>query len=294
MGYEDKRILGNKQFESNNLNLSNSRTIFYGEVITVDSNTGNIQARIQDLDTQIANEDLSFCYPMFPKHFFIFPLVGEIVRISLEDVNFPQRSRYYQGPVISQMQNIAYDSYYTALSTTNLGVLAPATDPASLPNAAGVFPNIEDVAVVGRLNCDIILRDNDMELRAGRSIASDILTLNIQNPASIRSTYEQEQDTENYVSTHVIMADRIALISHTGDPKFPAYGLTIDDRNNIFETGHPLGRGDITVEVFEAFRKALLTHIHPGSGLAPDPSGDIAKLMSIDFTKIEQPNIVIN
>ncbi len=294
MGYEDHKILGTDQLNSTRLNLNTSRTIYYGEVITIDPNTGNIQARIQDLDTQIANADLSLCYPIIPKHFNIYPQVGEIVRIFIEDMNFSQRSRYYEGPIISQLQNIAYDSYYTALSTTNLGITAPNTDPANVPTATGVFPNIGDIALIGRNNCDIILRDNDMELRAGRSTSDNILVLNIQNPASIRSTYEQEQETKDYVSTHVIMADRIALISHEGNPKFKAYGLTIDDRNNIFNTGHPMVRGDVLVAALNQLRLAIVNHIHPSATLPPDPSGDIQKLMAIDFTGIEQINIVIN
>ena len=67
-----------------------TRTIYYGEVISIDDPTdgGRIKVKIPDLDNQTGNANLPDCYPMLPKFFFILPQVGEIVRIFIEDIRF--------------------------------------------------------------------------------------------------------------------------------------------------------------------------------------------------------------
>jgi hypothetical protein len=289
-----KRDVGNNAKEIQN--------IYYGEVISIEDDTdgGRIKVRIADLDTRTPDDKLPWCYPILPKFFHLYPQVGEIVRIFIEDIRYPQRSRFWLGSVISQLQKINFDPIYTALSTTNVQISAPEPAINTYPDAKGVFPNKEDIALIGRDNTDVILRVRDVEIRAGKNELPDVeettnsgvYQLNKENPASIRATYDVTGQTT--LSSSMIMADKIALISHEGIPKYKAAEINQVDRQQIFNTAHPLGRGDVIVEALELIRKALIQHIHPYSGVPADKSGILIDLEKVDFTQILQKNIVIN
>ena len=296
MGYEDKIIQAGNPLRNDINKKDATRTIFYGEVIDIVDETqgGRIKVRILDIDNATSNNNLPWAYPMLPKFFHIYPKVGEMVRIFFEDIRYTERSRFWMGSIISQPQKIDFDSFYTALSTTNMAISAPEKAPYTFPDAVGVYPNIEDVAIVGRVNTDIILRVNDLEIRAGQHEPDDLLKLNKKNPASIRLTFDKIEESENYISTNVIMADRIGIVSHDGTPKLKAALLNAVDRNKIFEQGHPIPRGDVLVEILKIFRDALVQHIHGYSGLPADVTNAITNLQNINFEGMLQKNIVIN
>jgi hypothetical protein len=273
-----------------------TRTIYYGEVISIDDSTdgGKIQVKIPDLDNRTNTIDLPWCYPLMPKFFHIYPQVGEMVRVFIEDIKFPQRSRFWLGSIISQPQKIGYDSIYTALSTTNIALTLPEPAPSTYPDADGVFPIKSDIAIVGKVNTDVILRINEVHIRAGKHENENILKLNTKNPAQISLVYEKEDNTEAYYSNAIMMADKIAIISHSGNPQFKAARLKPEDRKRIFDEGHPIARADVLVQAMEIFRRALINHIHGYSNLPADKNSVIKDLESINLEAILQNNIVTN
>ena len=278
-------------------NIVRNRTIFYGEVMSISDETdgGRIQVRIPELDNKTANNELPWSYPLLPKFFHIYPQVGEMVRVFLEDTKFPERSRFWMGPIVSQPQKIGFDSKFTALSTTNLGLTRPEKAPSTYPDANGVYPTKEDVAIVGKVNSDVILRLNEVHIRAGKHENGDVLKLNTKNPASINMVFEPLDGNEDlYYSNTIIQSDKIALISHDGIPQFKAARMTPEDRVRIFEEGHPIARSDVLIEALEVIRMALLTHIHPYSGMNVDKNAIIKKLEELQFELISQKNIVTN
>lgn len=280
-----------------NASIIPNRTIYYGEVISIadDTDGGRIRVRVPDLDNRTQDAELPWCYPLLPKFFHLYPQVGEMVRVFLEDIKFPERSRFWLGSVISQPHKIGFDTKYTALSTTNLGLTNPDTAPSTFPDADGVFPLKTDVAIVGRVNTDVLLRINEVHIRAGKHENDNILKLNVKNPAEISMVYEPQTGTENiYYSNTIVMSDKIALISHTGNPQFKAARLTSQDRERIFTEGHPIGRADVIVEVLNVFRAALIGHIHGYSGLPADKTAIIKKLEELQLDQILQKNIVTN
>src|SRR5690606_9402642 len=130
----------------------------------------------------------------------------------LEDTKYPEKSRYWLGSVISQPHKIGYDSVFTAPSTTNYALIAPEKAPSTYPDADGVFPLKTDVAIVGKVNTDIILRLNEIHIRAGKHENNDILKLNTKNPAQISMVFEKMTESEDFYSNTVIMSDKIAII----------------------------------------------------------------------------------
>lgn len=297
MGFDKPIIQTSNPYKVEHATLNRNRTIFYGEVISIDDETdgGRIKVRIPDIDDRTANTDLPEAYPLLPKFFHIYPQVGEMVRIFIEDTKFPERSRFWMGSIISQPQKIGFDSRFSALSTTNLGLTKPEKAPSTYPDAAGVFPLKTDIAIVGKVNTDIILRINEIHIRAGKHENNDILKLNIKNPADISMIYEPiSGDSNTYYSNTIIMSDKIALISHNGNPQFKAARVGQDDRSRIFNTGHPIARGDVVVEALEVLRIAILGHLHGYSGLPADKTAIIKKLENLQFNNILQKNIVTN
>lgn len=303
MGHERKYILQSDPYKRTGINKQKGiKNIYWAEVISIADSTegGRIQVRIPDLDSKTINENLPWAYPMLPKFFHLYPKIGEVVRIFIEDIEYPQRSRYWMGSIISQLQKVDYDPLYTALSTTNIDFSAPEKTVSSYPDAKGVFPEQEDIALLGRDNTDVVLRIRDVEIRAGKHEPSDNLVLNKLNPASVRLTYDIIGDVqpplriEKTVSSTVTMADKIALISHDGIPKFKASEIDRNERERIFEEGHPLGRGDVIVEALELLRKAIVQHIHGYPRLPADKSGILIDLEKVNFSQILQKNIVIN
>jgi hypothetical protein len=295
MSFDKPIIQRSNPYKPESTSIVRNRTIFYGEVIDITDNTdgGNIKVRIAELDNRTNDTDLPLCYPFLPKFFHVMPQIGEIVRVLVEDNKFPYRSRFWLGSVISQPQKIGYDGKFTALSTTNLGLTNPEKAPSTYPDADGVFPLKTDVAIIGKVNTDIILRLNEIHIRAGKHENNDILKLNTTNPASIHMVYEP-YDNKDYYSNTIIQSDKIAIISHDGKPNFKSARLTPKDRERIFEEGHPIARADVLVEALEIIRTALIAHIHGYSGLPADKTSIINKLENIRFEQIMQKNIVIN
>lgn len=297
MAFDKKHIQTSNPYKKVTDTGSDVRNIYYGEVVSIDDPTdgGRIKVKILGLDNKITDfDELPYCYPMLPKFFHVFPKVGEVVRVFIEDKNYPQRGRFWLGSIISQPHKVDYDSIYTALSTTDKGLTAPEQAPSSYPDAQGVFPTKDEIGIVGRVNTDVILRDNQLEFRAGKHENDEPLKLNVENPASVSLTFEQKQDEDEFYSNTVVLSDKIALISHSGEPKFKAARLNAEDRARIFDEGHPVARADVLVEALNLMRRAIIAHIHGYSTLPADKTSIINDLENINFENILQNNIVIN
>jgi len=292
-GYNKKYLQKTKTVYNEDSNKENIvKSIYFGEVISIidENDGGRIKVRVPDIDRDIPNSNLVQCYPILPKFFWNYPKVGEMVRIFFDDIKHPQQGRHWMGSVISQPQKIKKDEYYTALSTTNVGLSRPEPAISTNPDAINVFPSIEDIALVGRNNTDVILREREVEIRCGKHEFDNILMLNKKNPAFIRLNFEDKGERSSIIE----MADKIALLTHGGDPKFKNNNITKEDRDKIFNEGHPMVRGDYNVLALNLIRKVLLSHVHGYSSLPPDKNSLIRELENADFNKILSNNIVIN
>ena len=122
--------------------------------------------------------------------------------------------------------------------------------------------------------------------------SNDILKLNNKNPGTISLVFEEIEN--EYKSSAMILADKILLISHDGNPKYKAAKHNVNDRKKMFNSAHPIPRGDILVEALKVIRDALTQHIHGYSGLPADKSIIIKKLEELNFDGLLQKNILIN
>lgn len=170
------------------------KTLHEAEVISIaDKENGIIRARIKQIDQTINDNDLPICVPSFNYAFFkLNPKVGERVTIMLEreydtDKSFNQEIRYWQSLIISSPSKISYDPYfYTSSSLRPDGWSQKDVDYSTLPQAKGLIEADGTISVRGRENTDISLRDNEIIMRSGRHISSNVYTYNDENPAFVQ------------------------------------------------------------------------------------------------------------
>ena len=109
-----------------------------------------------------SKEDPHTFDPFLPLHINVIPRKSEGIKlISFETVK-DNVNQEYLGPMISQPGQIKGDNYSSGQQNTSFGMqnkrlpdFAPEGIP--LPDGKGSFPNPDDIALVGRDNCDVVL-----------------------------------------------------------------------------------------------------------------------------------------
>ena len=303
MAYNKPFIQTTNLYQSVSQKFNPTQVIFTGRVADVDDTVegGRIKVRVSAFGEDVTSplgesstENLTWYYPLLPRHFHILPQVGEAVIVFVQDFKNTAVKRYWLGSVVSQLQKIKYDDESTSVRINDWSPKI-----SSYPDAAGVFPEKDEVALIGKNNTDIILRDNELQFRAGKHENDNVYKLNVKNPASITMTYEPlnfVEQTPTYQSRTLILSDKIGLISHEGNPNFKAVKIDNTDRDTIFANAHPIARGDLVVEALQAIINAIKTHIHDNSTPVADKSGAVKELDKIEtnLENILQKNIVIN
>jgi len=226
-----------------------------------------------DGDREVAQ--LPWAFPLLPKSLQSVPRIGEGVLVVTSEISNKDSQRYYIGPVISQPQFQEYCEYgyggrgpATSLLTTS----KPLTDSplTSITRSSaltrGAFPELRDVAILGRGQEDLVLKyrggeDNassEVDLRAGIRLRPSDTTVkylrgnvvfNDKNPSYVQVKYKVggisginegsgDLDEDKYESRQKraangvvnIVADKINLISHEDTN---AFGETIADRDQL-------------------------------------------------------------
>jgi len=133
---------------------------------------GRIQVRIEGIDKDLKDNELQYCVPLLPRFLNILPKQDEIVFVlqyEFRKVNkYSQFStqRFWIGPLIPQINKLQKSPEVDARSIMTGGQLV-------LPNPVGknfegAYPDDGDIALQGRYNTDLILKENQVWLRAGK------------------------------------------------------------------------------------------------------------------------------
>jgi hypothetical protein len=240
-------------------------------------------------DDGLTTDQLSWCIPMIPKFFYSTPKVGEAVFIIILSDEKTHADRLYFGPLISQFDKIKYEAINaTALNTFTFGLGNPTSSYDTIPPIKGVFPKVDDIAIQGRYNTDIILRENEILLRAGKFTPSQPTNNNPYN-FQFNNTTQGYFHVRNNVyleppppkgserksgSIANVVANKINLITHeNGNPRYNVLDqddqVTDDELLKIIQTAHQVPYGDILVKYLQLFKKAFLNHVHNAYGQAP-------------------------
>ena len=282
--------------------LNKIRKIQLAVVTSIDDpySMGRVKAKIPGQpenggDDGVLDEDLTWCYPMVQKFFSSTPRVGEGVLIFTFDDQKTHSDRFYLGPIISQLDKLDSDPIgSTGLRPFTFTLIAPSTDPNRIPELNGVFPRVDDVAMQGRYNTDLIFRKNEILLRAGKFVESDKTPNNpypfkfntdtpgyiqIKNNVSFSPYVVSNPDIGSAVN---IVANKINLLTHKdGAPRFNLANqesqLSDEEMLNILAQAHPLPFGDILVEYLRLFKTAFLNHVHNGGTPTGIGDGAVAK-----------------
>tara|TARA_R110000796_G_scaffold58413_4_gene134876 strand:+ start:27366 stop:28307 length:942 start_codon:yes stop_codon:yes gene_type:complete len=288
---------------------------YYGRVTSNFDELGanRIKVRVVGVDDSIIDSDLNYAFPMLQKFFHVIPKIGETVMVFIPDVKNPYIDRMYLGPIISQPQNLRKDSdLFSAKSTLSSGIKQANPAPFTIPENKGVYPDLDSIAIQGRNNSDIILKEKEVLIRAGQfdsaTTGGDIPNFNLINPSYIQVKHDavlaDSDDTSNNQLGGVVnvVSDKINLLTHkNGTPRFRLndQGSMVTDKEiqRIVDEAHPLVFGDNLIEFLKIFINAFTNHVHPYSGMKPQDlsgSNDIPKLLEYNLESLLSRNIKIN
>tara|TARA_R110000782_G_scaffold65140_1_gene132664 strand:- start:4598 stop:5584 length:987 start_codon:yes stop_codon:yes gene_type:complete len=271
----------------------NYKHIVIGEVVSVGDvkGLGRIKVRVKGPislggDDGVLDKDLPWCFPLMPKMFSIQPKPKESVYL----LNFGREKqhvdRMYLGPIISQPQKLNFDAHYgSALAAFSFGTQEANIDVNTIPEILGVFPNPSDVSIEGRDNTDMIHKNNEILIRAGKFISSTPSTTNpypfkfnktTQGYIQIKGSVNLGGSSSQKGSVTNVISNKINLLTHEGGS--PRYNIT--NQNNLIsdeELGkilsseteggaHRLPFGDVLLEYLRLLKNALYYHVHNGNG----------------------------
>ena len=203
-----------------------------------------------------------------------------------------------------------YDGHFSgSLSNFPDSLVKPKVAHTLITEAKGAIGDKEDVTIYGRKGSDIILKENDIRVRAGARLDSNNKIgkeFNRLNPAYLKLKYSDTPTivtTKNgeeikFSSTATLVADQISLIANNANNYFNTTDnvdlISDDEMKKIIETAHVLPYGDVLVEFLKYFLRMFKEHAHPYPGMPTIlPSGNEG-FFNYDLDKILSKNVRIN
>jgi hypothetical protein len=212
-----------------------------GEVTSVVDTTksGRIRVRITGVDDTESDKSLIECVPLLPKYLIALPKVGECVFVFQYEHNDSsptasfKNKRFWIGPLITQPTKLEGENYNSALS-----ILPDGYTKLKDPNLdIGAYGNEEDVILQGRFNTDIIQKDNQMWLRAGKTIEGQPNKFNDKNLGYIQLKYGGEK-----LKREVIEKEVVTYITPSPDTLITVTMNTITNSNIVLSGDLPQSR----------------------------------------------------
>lgn len=305
------------------------------EQFNADPNLIRCRIDANSMDKDLTDNQLANCYPLLPKHINIVPKVGEVVFIILLDPDNKFSDRLYFGPIISTPQYLEKDTIdKTALSSLAISPVSPNLDIDTLKEAVGIFPKREDIALQGRNNADIILKENESLIRAGQHELNNNLAFNSKNPSYIQIRYNapiakknngNSVSSPNYVPQYFspttptatdgsggkntkngsvinIVSDKINILGHSDTDRDYILGnnenyISDDELLNIIDNAHPIAFGDTLLDYLKKLELAFMNHVHRFPGLKPsavDGENYLKEYLEYPVETILSKNIKVN
>lgn len=270
-----------------------------------------IKARIQQ-DGVRSIDEIPYAFPLLPKTLQTVPKIGECVLIITAKVGDDGSNRFYIGPIVSQPQFQYYDPYNygkgTASSLLTDGFAKPLEKISNYDATKGSFPEINDIALLGRKGEDIVIKDDEIDLRCGirtKSVGDSRLlgdvVFNNQDPAYVQLKRKNNigiSKGQEANSVANVVADKINLISHKDINSLPLTDneelIKTDDMDSIMSQLHKLPYGDILVDVLKKIVSALVNHVHPYPGLPPCKDQYVTTVLGTDLETILSDNVRIS
>jgi hypothetical protein len=319
--------------EGNNSYQGNNEITFIqrGKVVSIDdyNDAGRIKVRVLGVDNNKVDSEAFDAFPMLPKHINIVPKLKEGVLIFTFKSGNNKVDRMYLGPIIPQPQFLnKADFDLEAWNAFSFGIQDLGPAPTERKKIRGGYPKKDDIAIQGRKNTDLILKENEVLLRAGKFVFKGDPANNSASPDEFddKLGYKFNSRTQGYIQikynaqTNIpknsneskefgtitnIVSNKINLLTHKGgSPNFTLANqenlISDEEMQNIISTAHPLVFGDKLLEFLKLMKIAISNHSHKYPGLSPHSEGqsESAKAMQqmneYDLEQILSKNIRIN
>lgn len=169
--------------------LSDNQNIIFGTVIDNQDpeNAGRIRVLFDSFKYKVNNfvewkkgdpikgtiTDPFICNPFLPKLINVIPKKGELVKVIFYNPQYPELDKEYIGPIISQFNNIEYETANQARTFYQSSQTIPKPNLANFEYSRGLLPNVDDITILGRKSTDITIKPNDVLIRSGKVDLSD-------------------------------------------------------------------------------------------------------------------------
>ena len=261
-------------------NTSSARGIYPAVVVNIDDplEQNRITARIVNLDQNgtvlggrdrdVLDKNLVIDIPMLPMPLFVRPLPGEMVLLFLENPNDNSAARYWIGPIISSELKLKFQDYKEAVKIFDQTQFNLNKITKNDPNVVVAFPGQADIALQGRQDADLMLKQREAYLVAGK-FNFNSFTVNTKTPCylDLKQYDNQTGGTLTNYSQATLQSTSVNIYSPIG--KFRSSDLAQYEVNQslssigaVANTLHPSVFGDELVKLLDLIIRCLLTHIH--------------------------------
>lgn len=283
------------------MSISNDNTIIkIAEVESIDDEyaAGRIRARVVG---DRYNNETPYAYPLLPYMMHIKPKVGEAVLLIYSNLGNSSQ-RFYIGPIIHQPQFVNKDNFSDAISLLKGYNDRTLVSVDRIPEAQGVYPKKDEIAIMGRKDSDLIFSDDDVRLRCGVRKTNKYNNLesefNRLTPSFIKLKQHNTNFSNNTCTTATIVSENINLISTVGTPEFNVSdvneSISDEEMAKIIETAHQLPYGDKLVDFLKLLLKAFNAHTHNYHNLPPIPDMTYNAVNNFNLNDILSKNVKIN
>lgn len=254
-------------------------------IISLDQN-GNVKG---GRDRDVPDDKLPFCVPMLPEHFHVRPLVGEMIFIFLENPSDNSAPRYWIGPITNSKFKLKFQDYKEAVKIFDYTAFNVNQTTENKPKVATAFPEQADVAVQGRGDADLILRQREAYLVAGKFKLSTF-DINTETPSYLQLKQFDSNTTgplkaysqANFQSTNINIFSPIGKFRNKDLANFEK-NEELKSFGDFAGTLHPTVFGDELVKLLDLIIKVLLTHIHTSQNpLLPIPESQQLQEYTVD------------
>lgn len=285
--------------------------IYKGVVVSMlDDGTGYhpIKCRIETVDDEIPDSDLSPCYSLLPKFLNVYPKVGEYVYIVMLEIKdgskkSNQEKRYFIGPVISTFTKLSADFDDDAESDS------PIKPTLKYPDK-GIYPKKNWVSLLGRENSDITFKPQEVIIRAGQHFQNEPLKFNNRDTAYIQIRYgnpKLTKVTKQIPKTTISLPSFEGFVTVTVTPTTNSQDvrIEIEDKDHSFigkiVKSYSMDKRDEAINfVHDIFLKLksndvdTIKLIIDNNGSNPSLSYDLSKFKYINDNISELKNLNIN
>lgn len=273
----------------------------------VESVNDEMEAKRIDFHFENGQESLK-AFPALPKTIQSLPKVGEQTLI----LQGPNSEYYYLGPLIPQPQQM-YDATSATSQVCNKKESSLLATPKNYTDYSGCYADNSDVALIGRKSEDIVLKDDEIDIRCGirnKPINPDnddykgYISFNGVNSAYIQLKYgngKLAQDNNQEANSMInLVADKINIISNkdTNVGKLAESGKLVGKAGKTYDEVmanlHQLPLGDELVDFLKKIRDAIDNHVHPYPGLPPCKDENVIAVDEQDLDLILSKHVRIS